>query len=205
MKKLVVMVVMMLTLVCGSAFAAPAKLDSSVLADLQPATERTHQSFSLAGLNNIDTNVVVVDFASAKADVYHLTQVADFAELLRTQLNCKDSRKPVTSLVILQNAEMAGYFVNAANNLTQASNQKSRGPIFKLAPQTAGMSNAVLKSFLADNGIGADAVAVNVQAGKLVTRPFTEFMKWSSAINDFMSLPSTVKNSFNVLTNKSAW
>ena len=202
LKKLVVMVAVVLTMVCGSAFAAAQKLDSSVLAELNPETGRTHQVVSLTGLNNISTNVVVVDFADAKADVYHLTQIGDFTDLLRTQLNCKDSRKPVSSLVILQNAEMAGYFVNAANTLTQGSQQKSRGPIFKLAPQTAGMTNPVLKAFLAENGIGEGAVAVNVQAGKLVTRPFTEFMKWSSAINDFVSLPSTIKSSFNVITNR---
>lgn len=212
MKKFFVMIMMMVTMVFASvANAAPAKVDSvnpSIMAALQQnvqAEGRTKESFMIQGLFDIDTKVLAINMQNGQADLYRLTSITDFEELLRNQLNCKDSRKPGAYTLVLEDVTMAEQFANAAAQVTQTSSSKNKGPVFKLNVQKNRVPNANLDSFLAEKGFGERAIFVNMQTGKLVVRPLTQILDVSSKVNDLFSLPTTLKSSYNVITGKSGW
>lgn len=211
-KNLVVLMMMVIMMVAGVANAAPTKaetVDTNIMAALQQNVDanngRTKESFMITGLFDIDTKVLVINMQTGQSDLYRLTNVQDFEVLCREQINCKDSRKPGSYTIVLQNLPMAEAFVTAAQQVTQTSTSKSKGPVFKLAQQKNRMANKNLDSFLASKGFSSDAVFITVNTGKLVVRPLQQVLDVSSKVNDLVSLPTTLKSSWNVLTNKSGW
>lgn len=209
MKKILVILVMLVTLVVqGNAFAEPKKttvVDAGIMSAFQQdikANSRSKSSFTINGIFDIDAEILVVDMTTGQADLYRLTQVSDFEALFREQINCKDSRKPENYMVVLPDAAIAEAFVTTAQQVTQTSMGKNKGPVFKLAQQKNRMANKSLDAFLADKGFGKESVFINLQCGKLVQRPLEKILDTSTKVNDLFSLPTTIKSSWNVLTNK---
>lgn len=212
MKKFFVVLMMMVTMmVAGVANAAPKNIetvDSSVMQALQQNVQtngRTKESFMIQGMFDIDTKLLAINMQTGQSDLYRLTNIADFEVLCREQINCKDSRKPGAYTIVLQDMAMAEQFVTAAQQVTQTSTSKNKGPVFKLAQQKNRIANANLDAFLAEKGFGHESVFITVQTGKLVVRPLEKVLDVSSKVNDLFSLPTTIKSSWNVLTNKSGW
>lgn len=206
---MVMMMVMMVMMVGGTAFAAPQKttvVDTGIMSAFQQdikANSRTRSSFIINGISAIDAEVLVVNMMTGQADLYRLTQVSDFEALFREQINCKDSRKPENYMVVLPDAAIAEAFVTTAQQVTQSSIDRKKGPVFKLLQNKNRLQNKPLDAFLADKGFDAkESVFIKLWCGKLVQRPIEKILDTSTKVNDFFSLPTTIKSSWNVLTNK---